>query len=269
MAGTTVVRQPDKSPLPVLITGASGGIGADLTRIFARQGHPLALVARSGPALDALAREVANQGSPAPLTCALDLSSAEAPGILAGFLASKSFAPGILVNNAGFGLNGHVTELDRADQINLLDLNIRALTALTLQFLPQIVENRGKILNVASTAAFLPGPGMAVYYASKAYVLSLSQSLSQELKASGVTVTALCPGPTATGFFQRAGGKPSKLKALSMMSSVDVAEAGYRGLMAGRRIVVPGFANKLITAAAPFVPKSILLPLIARIQLKT
>lgn len=263
------MKQPDKAPLPVLITGSSGGIGVDLARLFARHGHPLALVARSGSALDALSREIAEEGSPLPLTCALDLSSPEAPGILAGFLASRGFVPGILVNNAGFGLNGSVMELARGEQINLLDLNIRALTALTLQFLPQIVEKRGKILNVASTAAFLPGPGMAVYYASKAYVLSLSQSLSQELKASGVTVTALCPGPTATGFFQRAGGKTSKLKAFGMMRSTDVAEAGYRGLMAGRRIVVPGFANKLITAAAPFVPKGLLLPIIARIQLKT
>jgi short-subunit dehydrogenase len=263
------VKQPDKAPLPVLITGASGGIGADLARLFARHGHPLALVARSGSALDALAQELTREGRPEPLVCALDLSSPEAPDILSAFLASRGFCAGILVNNAGFGLNGPVLELDGREQINLLDLNIRALTALTLQFLPQIVEKRGKILNVASTAAFFPGPGMAVYYASKAYVLSLSQSLSQELKASGVTVTALCPGPTATGFFQRAGGKTSKLKALSMMSSVDVAEAAYRGLMAGRRIVVPGFANKLITAAAPFVPTALLLPIIARIQLKT
>lgn len=253
--------------LPVLITGASGGIGADLARIFARQGHSLALVARSAGALEALAREVAVPGVRDPITLTLDLSAADAAEQLAAALSERDFRTGILVNNAGYGLNGPAAALDVAGQIGIIDLNIRSLTAITLRLLPDVVASRGRILNVASTAAFLPGPGMAVYYASKAYVLSFSEALSHELAASGIAVTALCPGPTATDFFNRAGGKAGKLKALGMMKSMDVAEAGYAGLMVGRRVVVPGFMNRMVATFAPILPRALLLPAVARIQL--
>ncbi len=253
--------------LPVLITGASSGIGADFARIFARKGHPLALVARSGSALEVLALELVTPGVRAPVTLALDLSTHDAAERLAAALAEQNFCTEILVNNAGYGLNGPVGALDAAGQLGIVDLNIRALTDITLKLLPEITAAKGRILNVASTAAFLPGPGMAVYYASKAYVLSFSEALSHELAASGVSVTALCPGPTETDFFRRAGGKAGKLKSLGMMKSMDVAEAGYRGLMAGKRVVVPGFMNKLVAVFGPLAPRALLLPAVARVQL--
>lgn len=259
---------PTNPAPPVLITGASGGIGADLARVFARHGHPVALVARSGEALDALARELGEPGGRPPIAVAFDLAAADAPALLSARLEAEDFIPAILVNNAGYGLNGPVLKLDFAAQIGIIDLNIRTLTALTLHFLPGIVRARGRILNVASIAAFMPGPGMAVYYASKAYVLSFGDALSQEMAAHGVSVTTLCPGPTATNFFRRAGGKTGKLKAFGMMDSPRVAEAGYRGLMAGRRIVVPGVMNRVVTTLAPLVPKRLLLPAMARLQLE-
>lgn len=251
----------------VLITGASSGIGADLARICARNGHQLALVARNREALEALATELGEPGGRRALVIPLDLATPEAPAALLAAMASAGFTPRILVNNAGFGLNGPAIELGREDQLGLVDLNIRALTELTLRLLPQIAGPGGRILNVASIAAFMPGPGMAAYYASKAYVLSFSQALSQELRASGATVSALCPGPTRTGFFDRAGGATASLKRFSMMDSVPVAEAGYAGMMAGRRVIVPGFLNRLLTSFAPLVPRALLLPALARIQL--
>ncbi len=252
---------------PVLITGASGGIGADLARIFAKAGHPLALAARNRQAMEILAAELGNPGGQKPLIVALGLTLPDAPGQLAEALAAASFEPAILVNNAGYGMNGRVSRLDPAGQLGIIDLNIRSLTALTLIFLPSIEKSKGRILNVASTAAFLPGPGMAVYYASKAYVLSFSQALAQEMANKNVTVTALCPGPTATGFFDRVGGYTAKLKSFGMMDSMTVAQAGFDGLMAGRRVVVPGAMNKLMTSLMPFVPRQVLLPIMARLQL--
>jgi uncharacterized protein len=251
----------------VLITGASGGIGADLARIFARAGHRLALVARSSDMLGQLADELGTPGGARPLTIALDLSLPDAPAMLAEALGDAAFTTSILVNNAGYGLNGPVARLERGGQVGIIDLNIRALTDLTLQFLPEIQASKGKILNVASVAGFLPGPGMAIYYASKAYVLSFSEALAYELRDSGVTVTALCPGPTATRFFERASGRARGLKRVGMMASMPVAQAGYDGLMAGKRVVVPGFSNWIITAIAPMLPRALVLPVISRIQL--
>ena len=260
------MSQPSALP-KILITGASGGIGADLARICAQKGHPLALTARNADALNALADELGTPGGARPLVFPLDLSLPGSPEHLAAELHQAGFEPAILVNNAGYGLNGRVSKLDHADQLGIIDLNVRALTALTLKFLPGIERAGGRILNVASTAAFLPGPGMAVYYASKAFVLSFSQALAQEMRSRGVTVTALCPGPTATGFFDRVGGHTAKLKSLGMMASMDVAQAGYRGMMVGRRTVVPGFMNKLTTSIVPFAPRALLLPIMARLQL--
>ena len=217
--------------------------------------------------MEALAAELETSGGCKPVIVALDLSLPEAAGKLVAALEQAGFKPAILVNNAGYGLNGPAASLEQAGQMGIIDLNIRALTELTLKFLPGIIAARGKIMNVASTAAFLPGPGMAVYYASKAYVLSFSQALSQEMRGHGVTVTALCPGLTATGFLARAGGHAADLKNFGMMSPMDVAQAGYDGLMAGRRVVVPGFMNKLITSIVPFAPRALLLPIMARIQL--
>ena len=250
----------------VLITGASGGIGADLARIFAREGHDLALVARSADRLEALASEIEATGRLKPIVIALDLSLPTAGDDVARRLADAGASPVMLVNNAGFGLAGRAAMLERAGQIEMIDLNIRSLTDLTLRFLPAVIAARGRIMNVASVAGFLPGPGMAVYYATKAFVVSFSQALGQELRGTGVTVTALCPGMTATDFHARAGLDASLLRGMPTMPSRVVAEAGFAGMMAGRRLVVPGVFNQLTTRLLPFLPKSLLLPVMQWLQ---
>lgn len=247
-----------------LITGASEGIGAELARIMARAGHDLALVARRRDRLEALAAEIASTGRPEPLVIASDLSRPD--GVAALTASLDGAAVEILVNNAGFGLHGRAQRLDPAAQLEMVDLNIRALTELTLRFLPQIAAARGRILQVASTAAFLPGPNMAVYYASKAYVLSLGQALGEELKGTGATVSVLCPGPTSTGFQSRAGLDAAIFQMLRPMDARAVAEAGYAGMMAGRRVIVPGALNKISRALAGLAPRALLLPLVSRLQ---
>jgi uncharacterized protein len=251
-----------------IITGASDGIGAELARLMAKKGHDLALVARRRDRLEALAAEIAGTGRPAPLVIHLDLAEASAPDALAEALRAAGAEPAILVNNAGFGLQGQVADLDPGEQLRMIDVNVRALTALTLKFLPDLIRNRGRILNVASVAAFLPGPGMAIYYASKAYVLSFSEALSQELASKGVSVTALCPGPVPTGFQAAAGMTRDLTKAMSFVqtSPQAVAEAAYRGMMNGRRVVMPSFADWMSASAAALTPRSLLLPVIGRVQ---
>src|SRR6266508_3195786 len=189
----------------VLITGASSGIGAALARRFAAQGHDLVLVALPEPQLAALAEEIAATGRNRPLVVPIDLTGINATGRLAQILAAHGVEPEIIVNSAGFGLFGPAAELDRAEQIAMIDLNVRVLTDLSLRFIDSLARHRGGILNVASVASFMPGPGMAVYYATKAYVRSFSEALHHELKPKGVRVTALCPGPVETEFMARAG----------------------------------------------------------------
>src|SRR5450631_395302 len=251
-----------------VITGASGGIGADLARVFARHGHDLVLIARSGAALEALAGEIAVPGRPPPLVLALNLHDPGAISQIVAALESAEVSPDILVNNAGFGLLGPVADLDVAEQLAIIDLNIRAAVEMTLRFLPAIAAARGKILNVASVASYFPGgPGMAAYYASKAFLLSFSLALSQELRADGVTVSALCPGYTKTGFQARAGFGPDLgLTRFPGATAIAVAEAGYAGLIAGRREIVPGFFNKLSVLLLPFLPKAVVLAIISRLQ---
>jgi len=249
-----------------LITGASGGIGADLARVFARHRHDLALVARSGVKLEALADEIAAAGRPRPLVLVFDLIEQGAVSELAAALDAAGATPDILVNNAGFGLAGLVAGLDPAEQLAIVDLNVRTLVEMTLRFLPSIRSARGKILNIASIAAYFPGgPGMAAYYASKSFVLSFSLALSQELHSQGVTVSALCPGYTKTDFQARAGANMD-LGRLPVSTAMEVAEAGYAGLIAGRREIVPGSLNKLGVGLLPFLPKSITLAVISRLQ---
>jgi short-subunit dehydrogenase len=251
-----------------LITGASGGIGAGLARVFARNGHDLALVARSRDKLEALADEIAASGRPRPLVLAYDVAERGAVSEVAAALDAAPVRPDILVNNAGFGLAGPAAGLDPAEQLAIVDLNVRTLVEMTLRFLPSIRSARGKILNVASIAAYFPGgPGMAAYYASKSFVLSFSLALSQELRSQGVTVSALCPGYTETDFQARAGIRPNMdLARLPRSTAMEVAEAGYAGLIAGRREIVPGSLNKLGIGLLPFLPKSITLAVISRLQ---
>jgi hypothetical protein len=254
----------------VLITGASGGIGADLARVFARRGHDLALVARSREKLEALADELATPNRPRPLVFALDLEAQGAVEQLAKAMEAAGAAPDILINNAGFGLVGACADLDPGQQLAIIDLNIRALVEMTLRFLPAITAARGKIMNVGSVASFFPGgPGMTVYYASKAFVRSFTLALGQEMRAQGVTVTSLCPGVTLTSFQSRAGFTPKMgLGRLPSQTAMEVAEAGYAALMAGRREAVPGLFNKLTTLGLPFLPKALILSAISRLQQK-
>jgi short-subunit dehydrogenase len=247
-----------------LITGASGGIGEKLAHLAAQAGRKLVLTARSAKGLKAVADAVAAKGHARPVVIALDLSEPGAADRIAADLKKHGLTVAELVNNAGYGLSGHVAKLPRADQINMLDLNVRALTDLTLHFLPQIIAAHGGILNVASTAGFLPGPGMAVYYASKAYVLWFSEALAWELRGR-VRVTALCPGPTPTGFQERARGFRETRLAMFMptLTAEQVAEQGWRGFERGRRIVIPGLMNKIGAIMGPRQPRGLTLALSA------
>jgi short-subunit dehydrogenase len=255
----------EKRPV-TLITGASAGIGAALAYEFAAHGHELVLVARREQALDALADAIAGKGVARPTVLPADLRRDDAAQAIAAALERRSVEPDVVVNNAGFGLFGTADTLDRAEQLAMIDVNVRALTELSLGFIDSLERRRGGILNVASIAAFMPGPGMAVYYASKAYVLSFSEALHRELKPKGVRVTALCPGPVPTEFQARAGMGDDALPGFLTRSAEQVASDGYRGLIHGRRVVVPGAANRAVTMALRLAPRGLLLDLIARQQ---
>jgi hypothetical protein len=242
-----------------LITGASAGIGVALAREFARHGHALALVARRKERLNELADEIAATGAVKPIVIALDLAQGRASGEIAEVLQALGAEPQYVVNNAGFGLVGMASSLDRAEQLAMIDLNMRVLTDLSLAFVDSMTRQRGGLLNVGSMAGFLPGPGMAVYYATKAYVLSFSEALHSELKPRGVKVTVLCPGPVPTEFAARAGIEEGLAPGFLTQSAEKVARVGYRALMRGQRTVVPGLANKLVTLAIRAVPRSLLL----------
>jgi short-subunit dehydrogenase len=241
----------------VLITGASAGIGKALAHVFARHGHALVLVARRAGKLKSLAAAIEKEGHPRPLVLPLDIARSGAAERLRKALAGKKLEVQYLVNNAGFGLFGRFAELPRGRQLAMADLNVRALTELTLSFVDSIAKHKGGLLNVASVVSFLPGPGMAMYYATKHFVLSLTESLHQELKPHGVRVTALCPGPVPTEFQAVAGLSATSMPAVMTVSAENVAEAGYRGLMAGRPRVIPGFVNKLLTKVYRIMPRTL------------
>ncbi len=239
-----------------LITGASAGIGTALARVFADHGHELVLVARREQKLAELADEIAARGRQRPAVLAVDLERADAVARIGEALKTQGLEPEIVLNNAGFGLVGAAAELDHGKQLAMIDLNVRAVTDLSLAFVDCLVRRKGGILNLASVASFLPaGPGMAVYYATKAYVLSFSEALHRELAPRGVRVTALCPGPVPTEFQVRAGIGEETYPPLITKSAQRVAEEGYRGLKEGRRLVVPGFANKAVTVLSRLGPR--------------
>ena len=250
-----------------LITGASAGIGAELARVFAANGHRVALVARRADRLEGLAREIASSGGKAPIPIPCDLQAHDAGDRIEAALAAAGAEVEYLVNNAGFGLFGRATELDRAGQLGIIDVNIRALADLSLRFAPSVIRHRGGILNLGSIAGFLPGPGMAMYYASKAFVLSFTEALRQELKPHGVRVTVLCPGPVPTEFQARAGFRPGFDSAILDVSAADVARQGYRGLMANRRAVLPGIGIKLVPLALRLFPRGFILGAVGGFQL--
>jgi hypothetical protein len=251
-----------------LITGASAGIGAELARVFASNGHRVALVARRTARLTALAAEIASPGSAAPIVIPCDLGQGDAGDQIAAALAAEGAEVEFVVNNAGFGLFGDAIEMDRAEQLDIIAVNIRALTDLSLRFSDSLIRHRGGILNVSSIAGFLPGPGMAVYYASKAYVLSFTEALRQELAGRGVRVTALCPGPVPSEFQARAGFTPGYDSAVLNVTATDVAKAGYRGLMANQRAVLPGLGIKMVPLLLRLFPRGFILGAVGRLQLR-
>jgi uncharacterized protein len=254
-------------PHTALVTGASGGIGEELARLLAAGGANLVLVARSADRLAALAGELSQTHGVKASVIAQDLSAPDAIEIIAGELAARQLTIDILVNNAGFGVYGPFAATPAAEEARMIQVNVAALTMLTKRLLPGMIERRqGRVLNVASTAAFQPGPLMAVYYASKAYVLSFSEALSNETSDTGVTVTCLCPGPTGTGFQDRARLGESRLSALSVASAAGVARAGYDGMMAGRAIVIPGLANKAGVQAVRVAPRALVRRLVRALQ---
>lgn len=242
-----------------LITGASVGIGAALARVFAAHGHALVLTARREPEMNALADEIEAGGHPRPQVVATDLTDPRAIDRLAETMRAAGLEPSIVVNNAGFGLFGAAADLDRARQLAMIDLNVRAVTEISLRFLDSVTRHQGGILNVASITGFVPGPGMAVYHASKAYIVSFSLALHQELAASGVRVCALCPGPVMTGFFDRAGVPDIHIPAMLTRTVERVAREGFEGFMAGRRLVAPGTLNLAVQLVPRLLPRGLLL----------
>jgi short-subunit dehydrogenase len=245
-----------------LITGASGGIGEELAVCAANAGRELALVARSAERLSRVAERVAALGYKRPQTIALDLGEVGAADRLADALAQRNLTVSELVNNAGYGLVGPVARLARAQQVGIVDLNVRELTDLTILFLPQVIAARGGILNVASTAAFQPGPNMATYYASKSYVLSFSEALAYEMRKK-IRVSVLCPGPVPTGFQKRANLGISRMSHLPGMPASRVAEIGWKGFEAGKRLVIPGLTNRITAFFGPRVPRAAVLAISA------
>lgn len=246
-----------------LITGASAGIGLELARVMAADGWGLVLTARSRDRLETLARELEAAYGVKVAVVPADLADPVAPAVLFEQVAGLGIEVDVLVNNAGFGLYGPftVTEgegaTDGARELEMIALNVSALTHLTKLFLPGMVSRRrGRVMNVASTASFQPGPLMAVYYATKAYVLSFSEAIGVELKGTGVTVTTLCPGPTHTEFAAVADMEGSRLfKMGGVMTASDVARAGYEGMQAGKSVVIPGARNRIMAHATRLIPR--------------
>ena len=251
-----------------LITGASAGIGTELARVFASNGHRVALVARRADRLKTLSGEITAAGGATPIVISCDLEQSDAGDKIAAALAAEGVEVEFVVNNAGFGLFGNAIEMDRVEQLGIIALNIRAVTDLSLRFSDQLIRHRGGILNVGSIAGFLPGPGMAVYYASKAYVLSFSEALRRELAPLGVRVTVLCPGPVPSEFQARAGFEPGFDSAVLNVSASDVAQAGYRGLMANKRAVLPGLGIKIVPFLLRLFPRGFILGAVGRFQLR-
>lgn len=243
--------------MTALITGASGGIGLELSRLFARDGYNLILVARSVQKLQALASELEKAHGITATVLPADLSRSDAAQELYRQVQAKGLRVDALVNNAGFGILEPLATARLEDSLEMIQLNVTSLTVLTQLCLPEMIERHsGRILNVGSTGSFSPVPGMAVYAAAKAYVLSFSEAIAEELRGTGVTVTALCPGVTLTGFQSRAGVGESRLLAMGNMTAKQVAAAGYKALMRGQPVVVPGLFNFLMLFSIRFTPRS-------------
>ncbi|ELZ81909.1 short-chain dehydrogenase/reductase SDR [Haloferax elongans ATCC BAA-1513] len=247
---------PDRDAPVALVTGASGGIGRELADLLAADGHDLVIVARSEADLRELADEVNDAYGTAVVVLVKDLAERAAPREIFETLRDRDIEVDVLVNNAGFATFGPFVDLDLDREVDEIEVNVTALTQLTKLFLPGMLDREsGKVLNLGSTASFQPGPLMAVYYATKAYVLSFSEALAEECRGTGVTVTALCPGPTETGFQSRADMEDSRLLEGGVMDARKVAKAGIRGMNAGKAVVVPGTQNWLGSVLVRFLPR--------------
>jgi short-subunit dehydrogenase len=251
-----------------LVTGASAGIGVDLAECFARGGYDLIITARTEAALKEVADRLSKAHGVKATAIACDLGAIGAGAKLAAEIAQRGLSVDVLVNNAGFGHAGGFAAAPIEPQLGMVDLNIRVLTELThIYWKDMLAKKRGGVLNVASTAAFQPGPLMAVYYASKAYVLSLSEALWEEARGTGVHVSCLCPGPTASKFRERAGTGRTRLgKTIAVMPSMPVAQEGYEGFLRNRRVVVTGGRNKMLVGAVKMLPKGVVLKTVRRMQ---
>jgi uncharacterized protein len=252
-------KKRDAKPA-IVVTVTSSGIGREIARVAAREGGTLVLIGRSQDALADLASELAAAGSAASTYCA-DLAAPEAGAAIEAELQRLGLNCDVLVNSAGYGLFGPVAELDEVQQLGVVDVNARALTELTMRFLPgMLARKRGGILNVGSIAGLAPGPNMAVYYATKAYVRSFSQSLAMEVHGSGVTVTCLTPGFVRTAFFDRCKvGDTSVSKLFPRMNADRVAQAGWQAFRARRRTCIPGWENRVIAQLLRLTPEFVLL----------
>jgi short-subunit dehydrogenase len=243
-----------------LITGASTGIGYALSRCFAAGRHNLVLVARQEQRLQQVADELHRDFGVTAKVLVTDLSRPEAPQLILDTVHKESLHVEYLVNNAGIGLGGKFADTDLMVELSMMQLNMTALVHLTKLFLPDMLARRsGRIMNVASTAAFQPGPLMAVYYATKSFVLSFSEAIANELKGTGITVTALCPGPTESEFQKRAHIENTRLvksKLMGLMTSEAVAKIGYQGFMSGKRLVIPGLLNKIGVQSTRVSPRA-------------
>jgi uncharacterized protein len=251
----------------VLITGASSGIGRELARLFAADGAELILVARREHLLNELAVELRASHGAETTVIPLDLSRPDAPQQLHERLADEGREIDVLVNNAGFGQLGRFQEISLDRQLRMIQVNVASLMHLTHLFLPGMLERkRGAILNLGSTAAFQPGPNSAVYYATKAFVLSFSEALFSELKGTGVAVTCLCPGPTTTGFGDDSGMQQTRVFRLNSMPVEAVAQAGFRGVRRRKRLVIPGLWNRILSTSVRFTPRSAILEVMQFLQ---
>lgn len=240
----------------VLVTGASSGIGAALAAVCAQAGHDLVLAARRVAKMEALAADLQRRHAVRVTVIAADLEHPEGAERLHAEVKRQGLTPSALINNAGYGLFGEFRDSALASELAMMQLNMNSLVVLTKLCLPDLLATRGKLLNVASTAAFQPGPYMAVYYATKAFVLSFSEALAAELEGTGVTVTALCPGPTASGFQDKADMQASALVSGKQLPSADaVAQAGYRAMQRGQRVCIPGATNWLLAQSVRFTPR--------------
>ncbi|MBW4585279.1 SDR family oxidoreductase [Aetokthonos hydrillicola Thurmond2011] len=263
---TTTYQEERKET--ALITGACSGIGYELAKLFAYKGYNLVVVDKKGEKLNEIANEFEKQYQVFVKIIVIDLSVPTSPEEIFTILQQERIKVDLLVNNAGFGSYGFFHETDLPTELQMLQVNVVCITHLTKLFLRDMVkQGYGKILNVASTAAFQSGPLMAVYFATKAYILSFSEAIANELEGTGVTITALCPGPTSSGFQQTPGMEKSKpASSLRLMDSATVAKIGYDGLMANKTIVIPGLKNKIMATVVRFVSRKLVTKIVRDIH---